>query len=421
MKRNLCFLTIGMLALGLLGCGSKQDTGADTVTGVQESSIESTTGEASEEVSDLQDAEGTTEEGNDQKVPLEQDAAQWQEAYKALMAELNEGNFGDDLTFFGYQPDDQEYKDLLANGYGVDGYYLYDVDKDGIPELIVKFGTCEADYDGRMYSFDGENAVYIDEFFMGHLSVATCPSQNGVILSYGHMGSAYMQKVSLVNGTLEYEELLEENLEDDPDADYTLPGEVIPGAEYLTLMKPQDILPIDTYTTWIDNMSADVDATTVPDEDLEQIYLDTIYANGTVVGITADGYGGDTGEASLEEYLGPNMVSTYSDSGMKIVAYTFVDMNQDGKEECVLRLTDQDQTQGDEYSGQWVVLSEQNGTVYAYCINYMMTYTLLENGSFRPGDEYSTNNFRILFDQDQCFLYYTGMDEKHAEQEWVTY
>ena len=57
--------------------------------------------------------------------------------------------------------------------------------------------------------------------------------------------------------------------------------------------------------------------------------------------------------------------------------------------------------------------------MYAYCINYQMTYTLLENGAFRPNDAYSTNNFRILFDKDQCFLYYTVLDEKHAEQEWI--
>lgn len=59
----------------------------------------------------------------------------------------------------------------MEYGYTMDGYTLYDVDKNGVPELIVKFGTCEADYDGRLYTFDGTKVVYVDEFAMGHTSI----------------------------------------------------------------------------------------------------------------------------------------------------------------------------------------------------------------------------------------------------------
>ena len=370
---------------------------------------------SSEEEQNTDTAE-TTDLNEGQKIKNDQ---LWQTAYKALMKDLVSGNFGEDIPFFGYLPGDSEYDQLMEYGYGVDGYYLYDVDKDDVPELMVKFGTCEADYDGRLYTFDGEHAVYVGEFPLGHSGLATCPSQNGVILNYGHMGGAYMQKMTLKNGELEFEELLSETLGDDPYASYTLPGEVIPGADILSEMKPEDTLPIDTYRIWIQNLEADVEPTIVEDESLEQRYLTTILQNGTVVGITADGYGGDTGTCTMEEYLGPNMVDQYSDAGMEIVAYTYIDTNGDGSEECVLRLRGADPEESDDLSGKWVVLSEQDGTMYAYCINYQMTYTLLENGAFRPNDAYSTNNFRILFDKDQCFLYYTVLDEKHAEQEWI--
>lgn len=157
----------------------------------------------------------------------------------------------------------------------------------GFPELVVKFGTGEADFDGRLYLYDGENAVYAGELPLGHSAMATCPAQNGIILNYGHMGAAYMQKISLVDGELTFEDLLEESLSDDPDDSYTLPGEVIPGADFLSLMKPGDTLPIDTYEIWSANMNADIDATATADEMLKQRYLDTILHNGTVVGITA--------------------------------------------------------------------------------------------------------------------------------------
>ena len=405
--------------LGIMGCSAgKQITELpEDTTVILEDTEDGMSEEAgsSEEEQNTDTAE-TTDLNEGQKIKNDQ---LWQTAYKALMKDLVSGNFGEDIPFFGYLPGDSEYDQLMEYGYGVDGYYLYDVDKDDVPELMVKFGTCEADYDGRLYTFDGEHAVYVGEFPLGHSGLATCPSQNGVILNYGHMGGAYMQKMTLKNGELEFEELLSETLGDDPYASYTLPGEVIPGADILSEMKPEDTLPIDTYRIWIQNLEADVEPTIVEDESLEQRYLTTILQNGTVVGITADGYGGDTGTCTMEEYLGPNMVDQYSDAGMEIVAYTYIDTNGDGSEECVLRLRGADPEESDDLSGKWVVLSEQDGTMYAYCINYQMTYTLLENGAFRPNDAYSTNNFRILFDKDQCFLYYTVLDEKHAEQEWI--
>ncbi len=289
---------------GIMGCSAgkpitelPEDTTVileDTEEGISEESG------SSEEEQNTDTAE-TTDLNEEQEIKNDQF---WQEAYKALMKDLVNGNFGEDIPFFGYLPGDPEYDQLMENGYGVDGYYLYDVDKDEVPELMVKFGTCEADYDGRLYTFDGEKAVYVGEFPLGHSGLATCPSQNGVILNYGHMGGAYMQKMTLKNGELEFEELLSETLGDDPDASYTLPGEVIPGADTLSEMKQEDTLPFDTYESWSVNMSADLNATTIADETLEQRYLDTILHNGTVVGITADGYGGDTGTCTMEEYLG---------------------------------------------------------------------------------------------------------------------
>ena len=362
-----------------------------------EEHIEERTEEEPENTEEQEDIQDVNEPGDELEYPLALQQGvypDWKASYKALMREL------------------------MENSYGVDGYYLYDVDKDGIPEITVEFGDCEANYGGWLYTFDGEKAVYAGEFHLGHSGLATCPSQNGMILSFGQMGVAYMKKITLENGQLGFEDLLEETFEDWDDT-YTHPGEIIPGADYLSEMKPGDTLPMDTYEIWLGNMRAEIDATTTADEALEQRYLDILLQNGTIVGITADGFGGDLGTCTMEEYLGPNMVEKYADAGMVVEAYTYIDMNGDGTEECVLRLGEADPEEAYYVSDLWVVLSEQDGTMYAYCINYKDSFTLLENGTFRPDGEYYVNNFRMLFDKDQCFLYNTWLDEKHAEQEWI--
>ena len=38
-------------------------------------------------------------------------------------------------------------------------YFVYDFDKDGIPELVVKTGTCEADYALAVFSYRDGQAV----------------------------------------------------------------------------------------------------------------------------------------------------------------------------------------------------------------------------------------------------------------------
>jgi len=62
-------------------------------------------------------------------------------------------------------------------------YLVYDIDKDGTPELIVKTGTCEADYHGALYTLRDGSAVQVgEEFGLGHSSFYSDPGENGIIL-----------------------------------------------------------------------------------------------------------------------------------------------------------------------------------------------------------------------------------------------
>ena len=88
-------------------------------------------------------------------------------------------------------------------------YTLYDIDKDGVPELIVKIGTCEADYRGEIYTFSASRAQLVcDDLGLGHSGLYTDPGRNGLILMGGHMGYAWAERLCLENGSLVEAELL---------------------------------------------------------------------------------------------------------------------------------------------------------------------------------------------------------------------
>ena len=42
-------------------------------------------------------------------------------------------------------------------------YFLYDIDKDGVKELLLLNGTCEEDYVYKIYTIGNGSARYIDE------------------------------------------------------------------------------------------------------------------------------------------------------------------------------------------------------------------------------------------------------------------
>lgn len=437
MRRGMICLCAGVLAFGLVGCssiGQMAKLADEAGALVEEKRLEEETAEADEaptpaqEVQEEAEPAESTDEQTDADTASETEIEQteeepWQTAYKELLMNLSLGIYEENVPLYGYESDEAEYEQLIQEGMGVvDGYYLYDINKDGIPELIVKFGTCEADYNGHCYTFDGEKTVFLEEVGLGHAGLYTDPENNGVIYVWGHMGYQYMERRSLEGNGLLMEELFEEDINDDPDAWYTEVSEIVPGAALLTEMRNVEELPVDTYAVWTENLTRSVPVTTIPDVSREELFLQTIYHDGMVTGISADGYGGSTGTCSFEEYLGPNMVSTYADSGMRVLCYAFVDMNEDGQEECVLQLGDKED---EDAAGldQWVILNEQDGNVYAYALNYWEAYMLLENGTFTPAEDtrYYTEGFRILFDKEQCFTYYVNKDGEHEPLNFVEY
>lgn len=69
-----------------------------------------------------------------------------------------------------------------------DGYFLTDITGDGIPELWVKYGTCEADYMLDVYTYTRSGLKRILHTGASHTGYYGTPNGNYVIAQNAHMG-----------------------------------------------------------------------------------------------------------------------------------------------------------------------------------------------------------------------------------------
>lgn len=75
-------------------------------------------------------------------------------------------------------------------------YAIVDINKDSIPELIIKTGTCEADYRYYFYTYNENNSYYdFDNYVVyagsidgGHSGLYKMNNENYLVYLYAHMG-----------------------------------------------------------------------------------------------------------------------------------------------------------------------------------------------------------------------------------------
>ena len=109
-------------------------------------------------------------------------------------------------------------------------YSLYDIDEDGVKELIVLAGTCEADYVRRIYTIADDEARYIGETFGGHSTIYACPD-GGFYNMMAQMGYQEIYKVTYIDDTIIEEFISRKEIAEDEE--YDIPGELIEHA-YIT-------------------------------------------------------------------------------------------------------------------------------------------------------------------------------------------
>lgn len=89
-------------------------------------------------------------------------------------------------------------------------YYVYDINKDNLPELIIKRGTCEADYRYDVYTYTDYEAVYIGKLPGGHISVCGI-NESGILLYHAHMGYEMIFEGTMDGNKLSHKTIYEED------------------------------------------------------------------------------------------------------------------------------------------------------------------------------------------------------------------
>ena len=186
------------------------------------------------------------------------------------------------------------------------GFLLYDIEKDGLPELIVRTGSYEAEYAGTVYTCADGTAAAVGEIGLGHTGCFSDPGENGFLLWTAQMGAASLFRYSLENGQLVSNELFEETLDiqNDPDADYTPVESCVPGARFLE---------------WYDLAS---DPQAVYDEVLNTLSAESIL-------LSAE----DAGDQL--NLIFSVMDSVSQDPGEMAWQYTVTDLDRNGRLECL--------------------------------------------------------------------------------------
>lgn len=156
----------------------------------------------------------------------------WQDVYSDTLNAIHNQESLDIAT------DDEDINKLGKEQVFADGFFITNITGDEIPELVVRFGMCEAEYDCKVFTCDGSNGlVYIGSFNGGHSQFYQTP--DSLVRRRAHMGSSVMNRISYVDGEFVEEQIFEES--DVTSADlYTDVEDIVDGAEELEFRNIND-------------------------------------------------------------------------------------------------------------------------------------------------------------------------------------
>lgn len=180
--------------------GSETETENDAESAAEESRAEESDVSDSEpvirknsaDITDTHDSANETGGMNlttDASVYIESSSGLQYDAYKLILEEYIE-KFNDPLS---------SYQDEYCR------YYVTDVENDGINELLVEMGTCEADRSVSIYKFDGKEAAYIGSFITWKATLGGGNGENVIYSETATMGNYTLNTVTIENGEVVFE------------------------------------------------------------------------------------------------------------------------------------------------------------------------------------------------------------------------
>ena len=203
-------------------------------------------------------------------------------------------------------------------------YSVFDIDKDGTPELFVKVGTCEADYEFKVYSYSKSKnqAECFSTFGGGHSVLCGLGNEKAFLINYGHQGYEQIIKCTYNNGKIEQETIFEALVENYHDFTFLPYYEL---NDYSGLDWKSN--PSDNNQSVLDNYSLDdniVPAPEITTENFEEkVKLEKRadwYDNGIFSGYINETFGGSY--SGSYEYMGTN----YTDFKVSEYGWTTFDV-----------------------------------------------------------------------------------------------
>ena len=82
------------------------------------------------------------------------------------------------------------------------GYYLADMDGDKKPELLIHYGSCEADVKLIVYKYKKGKVKKVGSVAAGHSYFCAYPGHKGIIAVWGHMGYEGVSTLQLKKGKI---------------------------------------------------------------------------------------------------------------------------------------------------------------------------------------------------------------------------
>lgn len=264
-------------------------------------------------------------------------------------------------------------------------YSLCDITGDDIPELIIKKGTCEADYNDDVYSYDGREVKYIGNIWSGHSAFYSNPD-GGMFQYMGHMGYGALDLITVDDDELVFEELLEESGYDDngewiEDFEYTDVTTAYPGSKYIGYEDINNFLYLDAYDGVLPEYSYSKD---VADKDSAMDFYTGLYDTDEIVYAVGDGYMNNVGAINFQSLFDKGVIYEYMNEDVTVEEFIIADVDGNGSYECVLYFAEGDS----DYISYEGILSLEDGTVYCYLIFSQLSTYMTDDGYFLEYDEY---------------------------------
>ena len=372
MKKLVAFLTVITLLGGLTSCErNKTETAPDPLPSVSVSPTPTPT-----------PAPSPTPPTVDVALTYDpEELKPWQTAYIQLLeGELERGarGFAED-----------------AEGWRDPWYYLYDIDKDDVPELILMYN---GSWDGIAYTYDQGEVNTLnkgderDSLSINHGVLYTWPEGNGMLYVYSTAWACDFFLYYVDDGQLKWKEVdgpaFEVNedgyIEEYPEIQAYYPDSQRLNDYSALVYAPErgiNFLPILNY----DPPKSDHLSTEQAERE-EQRVKDAIDGDGWFYCVSE--YSGGMGWITLEEY-GQEEETTLRD-------VKWCDLNGDGVQDATLRFS----------NGDGLILSAQDGVVYGYALaNSLDYYAWTSKGRFIATDPADRvwGGYRVHFAKNQFY------------------